>query len=95
MKYVRSTWESGAWLLALAMSAPVFASDNPTAAQPPMATRLCAALGDSLDAGMITRDLPGHGSFQADAPVNLGRSAAYRRQVASRVAHSHLATSAH
>lgn len=86
LRFPRKAW---ACLLVLTLSAPTFAAETP------MAARLSAALGDTLDAGMISRDLPGHGGFQANAPLNLGRSAAYRRQVASLVDHSHLATSAH
>lgn len=89
MKSARLRRNPWAWLLVLALPA------STTAAEIPMAAKLSAALGGTLDGGMITSDLPGNGSFQPNVPVNLGRGAAYRRQVASLANHSHLPTSAH
>ena len=95
MTSLRLPVNAGACLLALALSAPTFANETSMTTRTPMATKLSAALGDTLDGGMIISDLPGHGSFQADAPVNLGRGATYRSQVALLASHIHLATSAH
>ena len=85
-RFARCAW---ACLLVLAMSAPTFPGEIP------VAEKLSAALGDTLDGGMITRDLPGHGTFVAEVPVHPGLSAAYRRRLASLQDHSHLPTSAH
>ncbi|HUQ09709.1 MAG TPA: hypothetical protein VM146_05285 [Steroidobacteraceae bacterium] len=86
-----------ATLVILAVAAPARAAEH----QPAM--NLSEALCGNLDAGMIEAEGRGHGRFDASAPLKPGRSAEYRRRVASTAAiaglttsaQSHLATSAH